>query len=84
MFCDGVFELGFEQGGRFRILDAPADDVAAEDMAAEDVAAGIDLGRGLIGKAGCAQMGKHLITFTCPLGACTKCPKHVRAGWPPD
>jgi hypothetical protein len=30
---------------------------------------GIDLSWGLIRKAGCAQMGKHLIPFTCPQGA---------------
>ena len=30
---------------------------------------GIDLGRGLIRETGCAQMGKHLIPFTCPQGA---------------
>ena len=33
---------------------------------------GIDFGRGLICEAGCAQMGKHLIPFTCPQGACDR------------
>ena len=32
MFCHGVFEECFEQGGTFRILDAPTDDAAAIDV----------------------------------------------------